>query len=283
MQWLFIGAGNMAGSLIGGLLAGNSSGCRPLAVDPNAEAIDRIRARHGVIAGTRLAEVLAERKMDQRLGIVLSVKPNIVKLVCEELKEALAAANVDRPLIVSVAAGVRTESMQAWLANDTPIVRCMPNTPALLGFGASALYAIDSCSQNDKVAAEAMLSTAGLCLWVVEEQKLDAVTALSGSGPAYFFRLVELMTATGTELGLSTTEARELAIETAYGAACMMRKRENDPGTLRQHVTSKGGTTAAALETFDALGLPEIVSAAMTAARDRAAELGDEFSDRSAD
>ena len=153
----------------------------------------------------------------------------------------------------------------------------MPNTPALLGLGATALFANDSCSAEQKVSAESLLKTAGMAIWVEAEQELDAVTAVSGSGPAYFFYLIEHMASAGTALGLDESVARDLAIETAFGAASMARAKEHSPAVLRENVTSKGGTTAAALAVFNESEVPAIVEKAMQAAKDRASELGDQL------
>jgi len=158
-----------------------------------------------------------------------------------------------------------------------PLVRCMPNTPALLGLGITALFANTQCSEQDRDDAGALLNNAGQTIWVDDELKLDAVTAVSGSGPAYFFYLIEHMAKTGTELGLEPDIAETLAIETAFGAASMARTRQSPPSILRENVTSKGGTTAAALDTFNMHGTPEVIRAAIVAAHRRAVEIGDEL------
>jgi len=167
--------------------------------------------------------------------------------------------------------------MSSWLPEHTAVVRCMPNTPALLGLGATALYANSDCTQSHQERAESLLQSAGKTAWVDDEDKLDAITALSGSGPAYFFYMIEHMAKAAESLGLDAKISRDFAIETAFGAASMARKQEHPPHVLRENVTSKGGTTAAALAAFDEHGLSDIIFKAMQAAQMRAVELGDEF------
>jgi len=278
MNWIFVGAGNMASSLIGGLIGSGASAENVAVVDPDDAQRKRATDRFGIRQSASLSQIVSEIAGDQ-LGIVIAVKPHIVETVCNDISANLASTELQNAntLIVSVAAGVRASSMQSWLPAGIPIVRCMPNTPALLGLGATALFANDDCEQTDREAAENLLSTAGKTLWVDQESDLDAVTALSGSGPAYFFYLIEHMAAAGQKLGLSESVAEELAIETAFGAASMARNGEHSPSVLRENVTSKGGTTAAALQVFNEKGLPVIVEQGMQAAQDRAAELGDQL------
>ena len=274
VRWTFVGAGNMAASLVGGLLGAGTRAEDVTLVDPDAATRDAAAARFGVSAHAALADVPAAPE-GVRHGLVVAVKPDVVERACRAL-EAPAEGHAP-PLVVSVAAGVRLDALARWLPPGTPICRCMPNTPALLGLGASGLHASADCSETDVRHAEALLGTAGLVVRVPEEAQLDAVTATSGSGPAYLFYLVEQMAAAGADLGLDADVARELAIETAFGAASMLRAREAAPAELRRRVTSRGGTTAAAIAAFDAAGLDRIVADAMRAARDRAVELGDEF------
>jgi pyrroline-5-carboxylate reductase len=180
---------------------------------------------------------------------------------------------------MSVAAGVRGTDMQRWLGGGVAIVRCMPNTPALLGVGATGLYANANVSATQRSTAEAIMRAAGITLWVDDEDLLDTVTAVSGSGPAYFFLLMELMEKVGAELGLPAASARTLTLQTALGAARMALEAGEPPATLRKQVTSPGGTTHAAIQSFVAGGLEDRVRAALTAARDRARELGAELGD----
>lgn len=277
MNWIFVGAGNMASSLIGGLIASGANTNNIAVVDPDTAACERAKERFGILAGSALGPMLNTLSSDE-LGVVIAVKPHIVQAVCTDLTQTLAASDIDaKPLVISVAAGVRASSMQTWLPEQTALVRCMPNTPALLGLGATALYANETCSEAQKNTAQDLLKTAGTTLWVDAEAALDAVTAVSGSGPAYFFYLIEHMATAGAALGLDEAVARDLAIETAFGAASMARTREHTPAVLRENVTSKGGTTAAALSIFNDSNMPKIVEQAMQAAHDRAAELGDQL------
>ncbi len=289
MNWVFVGAGNMASSLIGGLISGGGQADTIAVIDPDQITRNKAVEKFGIRSAASLSELLmVEGAPDpmltgDSLGVVIAVKPHIVETVClaysalyqtVEKTAPIAAA----PLVMSVAAGVRASSMERWLPQQSALVRCMPNTPALLGLGATALYANEHCTAEHKKQAQSLLDTAGVSSWVDQEPLLDAVTALSGSGPAYFFYLIEQMVQAGCELGLDETTARRLAIETAYGAASMARTYEHSPRELRENVTSKGGTTAAALQVFDNRDLPEIVKKAMQAANDRAVELGDQLS-----
>jgi len=267
MHWTFIGAGNMASSLVGGLIGSGVNAKNITVIDVNAAACEKLERSFGVNSAADLAG------MEEGAAVVIAVKPNIVETVCK----ALAPRNPS--LVVSVAAGVRSDAMSTWLAANTAIVRCMPNTPALLGLGATALFANANCSEQQRNQSESLLATAGKICWVETEADLDAVTALSGSGPAYFFYVIEHMANAAQNLGLDADLSREFAIETAFGAASMARAQEHSPQVLRENVTSKGGTTAAALAVFDEQALAKTIADAMQAARDRAVELGDEFGD----
>ena len=269
----------MASSLIGGLLGSGASAKSIAVVDPDNSACARAVERFDIHAAADLETALSALSEDQ-LGIVLAVKPHIIEAVCTAITQSVekgAFKDGVLPLVISVAAGVRASSMQTWLPENTALVRCMPNTPALLGLGATALFANTNCSTEQKNSAESLLKTAGMAIWVKAEQELDAVTAVSGSGPAYFFYLIEHMASAGTALGLDESIARDLAIETAFGAASMARAKEHSPAVLRENVTSKGGTTAAALAVFNESEVPAIVEKAMQAAKDRASELGDQL------
>lgn len=264
-QWTFIGAGNMASSLVGGLVGSGVDGASITVVDINADACSKLRKQFNVNTLSQVDDLGVHQ------SVVIAVKPNIVETVC------CALASREPDLVVSVAAGVRSDAISEWLQKPTAVVRCMPNTPALLGLGATALFANNQCSDTHRSNAAELLNTAGITRWVDNENALDAVTALSGSGPAYFFYLIEHMISSAESLGLPPDMARDFAIETAFGAASMARQGKDEPAVLRKNVTSKGGTTAAALNEFDRQKLNNIVLAAMTAARDRAVELGDEF------
>ena len=264
-QWTFVGAGNMASSLVGGLIGSGVSGSDITVVDINEAACDALEQKFGVNSLKSVAD------MQPGAAVVIAVKPNIVETVCSDL------ASKEVSLVISVAAGVTASSIEQWIGSATPVVRCMPNTPALLGLGATGLFANEHCTAEHKEQAQALLNTAGTTQWVSNESALDAVTALSGSGPAYFFYLIEHMAKSAQALGLEPELAREFAIETAFGAASMARAREHSPSVLRENVTSKGGTTAAALNVFNEHGLDDIVKKAMQAAHDRAKALGEEF------
>jgi pyrroline-5-carboxylate reductase len=255
----------MARSLIGGLLE-ESGDYRISAADPDPEQRSRLSAtfRIPVSDDNRAAADGAD-------VVVLAVKPHIVKDVCLDLRDQLAA---QRPLVVSVAAGVREADISRWLACEAAVVRCMPNTPALVRSGASALYANAHVSDTQRDCAESLLRAVGVIIWVDKENALDAVTALSGSGPAYFFAVMEAMEDAAVALGLNGEQARLLTLETALGAAKMALEAGESPAQLRANVTSKGGTTHAALQVFAQRGLAETFAQAMAAAQDRARELG---------
>jgi pyrroline-5-carboxylate reductase len=292
MRWLFIGGGNMASSLVGGLLASGSQPDAIAVVDPDETTCRTISERFAVMAKPHTDALFEQASQwrdaqDDTLGVVLAVKPGIARTACESLA---AAGFAGKPALLSVAAGVRGASLQSWLGTatstqadradraDWTVMRCMPNTPALLGKGASALYPGEAtAAQRD--AALALLSAVGTTVTVANEDDIDAVTALSGSGPAYVFRLAELMIENGVALGLGPAEAAQLGIATIEGAAAMLSAGEDDPATLRRKVTSPGGTTAAALEQFTASGLEACIERGMKAAQLRARELGEQMND----
>ena len=261
----------MASSLIGGLLNGGAAASSIQVFDVAPAKLAKATERFGVSGITSLDAIGAND------AIVIAVKPDTVRDVCQSI--AAPGSENSPALVISVAAGVTATAMGSWLPSGTPIVRTMPNTPALLGLGATALYANEACTEQHKEAAMQLMTAAGICVWVDAESQLDAVTALSGSGPAYFFYLIEHMITSATELGLSYDSARELAVQTAVGAAAMAQDPGSTPAELRQNVTSKGGTTHAAVSTFDQRDLPATIKAAMQAANDRAVELGTEFGD----
>ncbi len=274
-QWSFIGAGNMAGSIIGGLI-GNGQDPATIAVhDINESVAVELASRHGVTSVSTLHDALPAN------GVVIAVKPDTVESVCQALREAMPGstniASVESTLFMSIAAGVRSDAMAQWLPESAAVVRCMPNTPALLGLGASAIVANEHCSEAQRNAAYRLMQSVGEVVELADEAQLDAVTALSGSGPAYVFFLMEQMAATGEKLGLPADVARRLAIQTARGAAAMAYQGDDSPAELRRKVTSKGGTTAAAIESLETCGFSELVERAMEAARDRAVEMGETF------
>ncbi len=268
----FIGGGNMATSLVGGLLAQDHPADSIWVSDPDTTRLSMLQERYAV--RTSADNALAASRADI---VVLAVKPQVMRPVVEGLAESVAAG---APLVMSVAAGVRETDIQRWLGGGAAIVRCMPNTPALLGAGATGLYANPQVSATQRSAAEAIMRAAGITLWVEDEALLDAVTAVSGSGPAYYFLLMELMEKVGTELGLEPAAARALTLQTALGAARMALESGEAPATLRARVTSPGGTTEQAVKSFVDGGLERQVRLALTAARDRAVELGSQLGGR---
>ena len=262
----FIGGGNMATSLVGGLVESGHPPAAILVSEPEAEKRRDLADRFavGVTADNREAAAASD-------VVVLAVKPQIM---AEVVTGAAGAMRERGPLVVSIAAGTPIARILEWLDYPAPVVRTMPNTPALLGCGATALFANDAVSDEQRDAAEVILRSAGIALWVEEEGLLDAVTAVSGSGPAYYFLLMEHMIRTGVGLGLTGEQARALTLQTALGAARMALESGRPPEELRVGVTSPGGTTERALELFREGGFGELVEHALTGARDRSRELG---------
>ncbi|MFT5390688.1 MAG: pyrroline-5-carboxylate reductase [Gammaproteobacteria bacterium] len=261
----FIGGGNMASSLIGGLIEGGEERENIVVTEPLDAQRERLRKRFGVeVTSDNIAAVRAAQT------VVLAVKPQVMKNVAIEIGPSAAKT---RPLLVSIAAGVVEPSLLKWLDYPASIVRCMPNTPSLVGCGASALYANEHVSDAQRKQASAILEAAGIALWVDSEDQIDAVTAVSGSGPAYFFMLMEHMITTGEALGLSKEITTRLTLQTALGAARMALEGTDSPATLRANVTSPGGTTERALSIFADAGIEDIVRRALTGARDRSREL----------
>ena len=263
----FIGAGNMAASLIGGLRAQGLDAAHICASDPGADTRARVSAEHRIATFADNAEAIQGADV-----IVLAVKPQAMKAVCENLRSSLQP----HQLVVSIAAGINCASLKNWLGAQ-PIVRCMPNTPSLLRQGVSGLYATAEVSAAQRDQAQELLCAVGIALWLEQEQQLDAVTAVSGSGPAYFFLLIEAMTAAGVKLGLPPEIAKQLSEQTALGAAHMAVASDVDAAELRRRVTSPGGTTQAAIESFQAGGFEALVEKALGAAAHRSAELAEQL------
>ena len=266
----FIGGGNMARSLIGALIRGGMQAESIAVAEPVAGSREAL-LRDFAVATHELARDAAQGAD----VIVLAVKPQVVKTVCAELADA---ARNRHPLLISIAAGIRMDQLRAWLGADLPIVRAMPNTPALIGAGASGLIANASTSAAQRAQAETILGAAGLTVWIEREELMDTVTALSGSGPAYFFLLVEALEDAAVAQGLARETARALAMQTCLGAGRMLVEGDVAPATLRDRVTSPGGTTAAALDAFAAGGLRELVADAVAAATRRGCELSEHYS-----
>ncbi len=256
----------MASSLIRGLLSKDMDKLQVTVSDVNQTQLFAFEKTLGI--QTSLNNRIAVAKASV---VVLAVKPQIVKAVVTEIRDILIE---NKALIISVAAGVRVHDIQSWIEDDQPIVRCIPNTPALVGAGASGLYANRAATKQQCLFADTLLQAVGITAWVDEETMLDAITALSGSGPAYFFLLIETMTDAGVKLGLERQLAEQLAGQTAYGAAKMLHETTKPAIKLKQNVTSKGGTTEAALNNFCTADLSNIVYESMLCAYKRSIEIG---------
>lgn len=259
-----IGGGNMGRAIIGGLLAKGYAPDRLRVVEPNEQARATIIEEFGISVKPQCDEI-----HDGEI-VLLAVKPQIMQDVVTQLGGLIGAK---RPLIISIAAGITTGQIGRWLGASVPIVRVMPNTPALVGRGAAALFATAETDDQEKAAAESIMAAVGLAEWVNDEALLDAVTALSGSGPAYFFLFMELMEDIGVELGLERSVARKLTIETALGSAELARNSDNPPGELRRQVTSPGGTTERALDILKSGDVAELMRNALRGAHARSIEL----------
>lgn len=265
----FIGGGNMAASIIGGLLASGVNAAKLRAGDPSEDSLQRLRELGEITTSQNNSDIIPGCDV-----LVLAVKPQLMKVVGEQIAADVQAS---KPLIISIAAGVTSASIDRWLGGDLAIVRCMPNTPALLRCGATGLFANNAVSDSGKRLAEEILRATGLALWVDAETDLDAVTAVSGSGPAYFFLMIEAMENAGVQLGLSATTARHLALQTAFGASRMALESDVDAAELRRRVSSPNGTTERAIEIMEKGGFRSLMTSALQGAADRAAELGREL------
>ncbi|MBZ0332510.1 pyrroline-5-carboxylate reductase [Halomonas sp. ANAO-440] len=268
----FIGAGNMASAIIGGMIDSGHPATGITATSPSDAFLAPIHERYGIRTNTDNAAAVRDADV-----VVLAVKPQVMRDVCEGLRDTLQR---QRPLIVSVAAGIDAATLQAWMGGGTALVRCMPNTPSLVGAGAAGLYATPEVTDEQRNQASELLGAVGLVEWVEEESLLDAVTAVSGSGPAYFFLMFEAMEEAGVKLGLPAETARRLAIQTALGAARMAQESELTPARLKRDVMSPGGTTERAVEHLEQAGLRGTMIDAMEACAKRAREMGDEFAQR---
>jgi pyrroline-5-carboxylate reductase len=262
----FIGGGNMAAAIIGGLIASGTQPTDIEVVEINAEARVQLSARFGVVTHTDLSQARLHGL------IVLAVKPQTLPDVAAALSARLAGQ-----LVVSIAAGVRVADLARWLGGHNRIVRAMPNTPALVQAGVAGLYAAPAVGQDARSQAEAVLRAVGGVVWVDDEPQLDAVTAVSGSGPAYVFYFIESLEAAGVAQGLAPETARQLALQTFFGAAKLALESGEEPGVLRQRVTSRGGTTERGIAVLEAAAVNLAISQAVEAASRRSAELGDEL------
>jgi pyrroline-5-carboxylate reductase len=264
----FVGGGNMARSIIGGLLEAGHPAEAVAVGEPNEEARERLAELGPLVLPETNEEVITGASL-----IVFAVKPQVMEQVARPLAKLVVESGA---VIMSIAAGITCAQLERWLG-PVPIVRCMPNTPALLGVGAAGLYATPAVDAPGRALAESVMEAVGTATWVDEERLVDVVTAASGSGPAYYFLLMEKMVAASVDLGLPESTARALVLQTALGAARMAIESGESPAELRRQVTSPGGTTAAALDSFEAGGFGELVSRAMQDAAARADALAREL------
>ncbi|MEY4625104.1 MAG: hypothetical protein RL061_629 [Pseudomonadota bacterium] len=269
----FIGGGNMASALIGGLIQQGAQSSHISVADPYEPTRQNLE-KNFKIATTANIQGLAEKIKDADV-LVLAVKPQQFKEAAGELLSVFNQSS-KKPLCLSVAAGIRTQDMARWL-NHTRLIRAMPNTPALIGQGMTGLFASTEATQDDRNNAESICSAVGEITWVNNEKQIDDITAVSGSGPAYVFAFIEALEKAAIAQGLSTDQARLLATQTVLGAATLASQSTESPGTLRERVTSKGGTTYAALQVLEKLNWSGIIGEAVAAASARGAEMGEEF------
>ncbi len=264
----FIGAGNMAHAIISGLINNGTKRNQIKISDINEALLSLRKAEFNLEVFTDNAKLAAQCGV-----IVLAVKPQVLSSVCKALKDKLTT----NTLIISIAAGVKSGDIERWLGGNQAIIRTMPNTPALLNQGITGLFANEQASDKQKSLAENILNSVGECLWVDDERLLDAITAVSGSGPAYFFLMLESMAKAGVALGLDEAVAQKLSLQTALGASMMASSSKDSPQQLRNKVTSENGTTQAAIESFQDQDFEIIIIHAIRAAFDRANEIGIEL------
>ncbi|NOR81411.1 MAG: pyrroline-5-carboxylate reductase [Methyloprofundus sp.] len=265
----FIGGGNMANSLISGLIASGHSAQQIWVSDSDQEKLSSLATNMHINTSATNDVLIAEVDV-----VVLAVKPQLIAAV---IKNSKATFDKTNNLLVSIAAGINQESLSKWLGEDKAIVRCMPNTPALVQTGATGLHANQNVTDEQRDLAENIMRSVGISIWVENESELDAVTAVSGSGPAYFFLLMEAMEKAAVELGLTEHTAQLLIEQTALGAAKIALESSESPGELRARVTSPGGTTEQAIKTFNQGDLTGLVSKAIQAAHNRSIELAKEL------
>jgi pyrroline-5-carboxylate reductase len=262
-----MGCGNIGRSLIGGLVANEHPKKYLYGIDPDTEKRDRIASQYDIAVFTECSEIISQVDV-----LVLAVKPQTMQAAAHSVSNVLGNKKC---LIISVAAGIRLSALADWLGEDVAIVRVMPNTPALIQAGASALYANANVTSAQKDTAEGIKRSVGLAILLDDESMMDAVTALSGSGPAYFFLIMEVMEKAALSLGMTQQQARLLTLETAFGAAKMALNSATDAATLRAQVTSPGGTTERALNVLLEGNIEILFKTALEAARDRSVELAE--------
>ncbi|MEP1216725.1 MAG: pyrroline-5-carboxylate reductase [Marinobacter sp.] len=265
----FIGAGNMARAIIGGMLDSGFKAANIWVSAPDDNHLQSIRKQFGVSVTTDNRYCAQQADM-----VVLAVKPQVMADVCSDIAPVVQNT---RPLMVSIAAGLEAATLDEWLGGGLPLVRVMPNTPSLVGKGAAGLYANNQVKDKQKAMVESVFNSIGSALWVDDESLLHAVTALSGSGPAYFFLMLEALEEAATEAGIASETARALAIQTMAGAAEMAGRSEHDPGQLKRNVMSPGGTTEQAIHAFEDGGLRDLVKKAYSAAYKRSGEMAKEL------
>ena len=270
----FIGGGNMGRALISGLLANGFESKQISVVEANASTALKLYEDFGVQGIGTLEQIAFD--FSKNNVVVMAIKPQDFNVVAKNLASKLKHASAPGPLILSIAAGIRLKDMSRWL-DHTRCVRAMPNTPALIGKGITGLFADAAVNESDRDLAETICNAVGQAVWVSEEKLMDAVTAVSGSGPAYVFAFLEAMQSAGEKLGLDAQTARQLAYATLEGATQLAHNSDEHAGILRERVTSKGGTTAAALEVMQQHGWHEILEKAIDAASQRGKTMGDEL------
>jgi len=266
---VFIGGGNMAASLIGGLLSYGISPDQLWVTDIDENKLTLLTERFQIKTSTDTQAAMAHAD-----AVILAVKPQHFK---DATFDIAAAANDSQAVIISIAAGIRVQDIQRWLGGDVAIVRAMPNTPALVRSGATALYANECTSEEQRNLSESILRGVGMTCWIEQEALMDVVTALSGSGPAYFFLLMELLEKTAIQMGLPEDTARLLTVQTAFGASKLALESDTSVASLRENVTSPGGTTEAALAKLLGGGMETLLQEALMAASKRSEELANEF------
>lgn len=268
----FIGAGNMASAIIGGMLDNGYQAGNIWVSAPDDSHLQALRDRFGVSVTTDNRHCAQQADM-----VVLAVKPQVMAEVCRDIAPVVQNT---RPLMVSIAAGLTSDTLDGWLGGGLPLVRVMPNTPSLVGKGAAGLFANAAVTGEQKTMVQSVFESIGSALWVDDEEQLHGVTALSGSGPAYFFLMLEALEAAATEAGIAPETARELAIQTMAGAAEMAARSEHDPAQLKRNVMSPGGTTERAINTFEDGGMRGLVQKAYNAAFERSQEMSKELADK---
>lgn len=262
-----IGAGNMGSALISGLISQQYPPSQLYASDPSEEKRQFLQKSFGISVTSSNEEAIQNAET-----IVFAVKPQSMEGIVRALASPIQSK---KPLVISIAAGIREARIQEWLGGKIAIVRSMPNTPALIGCGAAALYANRFTSPTQRKLAEAIMRCVGLAVWLEEESHMDAVTALSGSGPAYFFLLIEALQQAGIALGLPEDTARVLSLQTAYGAARLAQESGEPVAKLRQRVTSPGGTTERALQILEKAEFHNLIALALQEAKKRSEELAE--------